>query len=358
MSSEIIKYNLQEINKAGRILRDNKSSKEEIDKCLEILDTWREIHSYPLHIFQMRLKDKASKIDKNSIVAQRLKRVSAIIFKLQRSYNGKKPSMKLHQMQDIGGCRAVVSNVSQIKELYNKYYLKGDIKHKKIGFKDYINYPKDDGYRGIHIIYKFYSDKGKDQYNDLLIEIQIRSKLQHIWATSVETVDFVTRQAIKSNEGHPEWKEFFKLISSAFAIQEHTPTIKNTPLNSKELYSKIKEKVEKLNVIEKMIHWTGMMKVLYENIKSINKNKKIKFFLLELDIIGSKLDIITFNEDEEQKAIEQYALLEKRHVGKKDYDVVLVGVDTIKDLKKAYPNYFVDTTEFLVQLKKILLISS
>jgi len=41
-----------------------------------------------------------------------------------------------------------------------------------------------------------------------LIEIQIRSKLQHIWATAVETVGFFTGQAIKSNEGEKEWNDF------------------------------------------------------------------------------------------------------------------------------------------------------
>jgi len=34
--------------------------------------------------------------------------------------------------------------------------------------------------------------------------------------------------------------------------------------------------------------------------------------------------------------------------------VVLVGADDSTDLEKAYPNYFVDTDEFLRYLKKIV----
>ena len=43
----------------------------------------------------------------------------------------------------------------------------------------------------------------------------------------------------------------------------------------------------------------------------------------------------------------------ERISGMKDKDVVLVGAN-YKDLKKAYPNYFADTTEFLNILNKYL----
>jgi Fe-S oxidoreductase len=54
------------------------------------------------------------------------------------------------------------------------------------------------------------------------------------------------------------------------------------------------------------------------------------------------------------EAIDDYAAAEKKIYGLKEYDVVLVGADTTKDLKNAYPNYFLDTTEFLKYLDKIL----
>jgi ppGpp synthetase/RelA/SpoT-type nucleotidyltranferase len=109
---------------------------------------------------------------------QRLKRVPAIIKKLQRTYGGRPPTMKLSQMQDIGGCRAVLANVNLVRQLCGKYYLKGDLKHKRVNIKDYITNPKSDGYRSIHLIYRYLSDKGKKEYNGLLVEVQIRSKLK------------------------------------------------------------------------------------------------------------------------------------------------------------------------------------
>ncbi|MEK6920303.1 MAG: RelA/SpoT domain-containing protein [Nanoarchaeota archaeon] len=344
-------YTVGTINYAGEILSKDTSSEEETNKAIEILDNWRAVHSYPMHIFKKRLKDKSQIIDKNSLIVQRFKRVPAIINKLKRRYDEREPTMKLSQMQDIGGCRTVLSDVMLVKKLHKEHYVKGDLKHKKVGEKDYITNPKKDGYRSIHLIYKYYSDKGKKEYNGLLVEIQIRSKLQHLWATAIETVDLFTRQAIKSNEGQKEWMDFFKLVSSAFAKMENCPPVPETPDNEKELFKQIKKKEAELNVIKIMKGWTQAVKVFHQVIKT---SQKSEFFLLELNILEEKLNITAYTEKEEQQAIIDYAQAEKRNTGKKEYDVVLVGADTNLDLEKAYPNYYVDTTEFLEYLRKII----
>jgi len=347
------RYNKNELNKSGIILKDSNSSEEDINKATDILNNWRAIHSYPLHIFQMTLKNIVKKCDKDSLVAQRLKRANSIINKLNRKYDGHNPSMQLSQMQDIAGCRAIVKNVDIAKKIYTDYYLKGNLKHKRVGKKDYITFPKKDGYRSLHLIYEYKSDKGKTDYNGLRVEVQIRSKLQHLWATAVETVDFFTRQAIKFNEGIPNWADFFKLVSSAFAINEDCPIIENTPSNKKELYLQIKQKETELGVIHRMDGWTSAMKFFNEEVRNRMKGKA-KFFLLELDILGEKLSVKAYTKKQEEQAIKDYSELEKRHKGRTDYDVVLVGADTTKDLEKAYPNYFVDTKDFISELKKII----
>jgi len=337
---------------AGDILISETSLGKEIDDALDVLDNWRAIHKYPLHIFKKRLKSVSEKIDNESLAVQRLKRLPSIIKKLQRRYYGNEPTMKLSQMQDIAGCRAVMPNVELAKKLYKEGYIHGDLKHKKVNEKDYITNPKEDGYRSIHLIYRYKSDKeGKKDYNGLLVEVQIRSKLQHLWATAIETVDFFTRQAIKSNEGRKEWVDFFKLVSSAFALVENTPLVPNTPTNALELYSQIKKREEELQVIKVMSGWTQAIRVFSETSR---EKPNLKFFLLELDILREKLNITGYSRGQEDKAISDYAQAEKRNQGKKEYDVVLVGVDAANDLEKAYPNYFADTKEFLDNLKRIL----
>jgi len=345
-------YSKKKVDWAGNILINESSSEEDRNKAISILDNWRAIHRYPMHIFKKRLKNVSEKMDKESFTVQRLKRLPSIIKKLQRVYQGDKPTMKLSQMQDIAGCRVVMPTIKQARELYEKYYFKGDIKHNKVNEKDYMLFPKKDGYRSIHLIYRYKSDKkGKQDFNGLLVEVQIRSKLQHLWATAIEIVDFFTRQAIKSNKGQKEWVDFFRLVSSAFGITEGTPIIPGTPKNKKELYSQIKKQEEKLNVILEMEGWAHAVKAFRE----ISETKpKVQFFLLELDIEDGRLNIRAYTKEQEKIAIADYNQAEKKNQDKKGYDVVLVGADTTNDLKKAYPNYFLDSEEFLEKLQKII----
>lgn len=347
---EITELSKSKINNAAIILSDDKShSAAEINNALEIVSSWKAKHSFPLQVFKKRLKNVSEKVDTNALSAQRLKRVSSILKKLKRKYNDNNPTMKLTQMQDIAGCRVIVSNIKQVRELYDKYYRNGDLKHKKVNVKDYIASPKLDGYRSIHLVYKYKSDKGK-KYNGLLIEVQIRSKLQHTWATAVETVDFFTKQAIKSNQGEEKWKIFFKLVSSAFARMEHSPIVSQTPQNEKELYLQIKEKEKELQVRQKMKQWMQSIKY-FDDFK---KKKNIHFYLLELDTVLERLNISAFTKKQEKEAIQAYSNAEKRIYNRNQYDVVLVSADNLHDLKKAYPNYFLDTKVFLEYLEKIL----
>lgn len=345
-------HSKSKVDSAGRVLIGEKSLDDEKIKAFDVLDNWRAIHRYPMHIFKKTLKRKSEKIDSQSLSVQRLKRLPSILKKLQRKYNGHSPTMNLSQMQDIAGCRVVVSNVELARKLYKEGYIRGDLKHRRVNEKDYITHPKKDGYRSIHLVYRYKSDKeGKKDYNGLLIEIQIRSKLQHLWATAIETVDFFTRQAIKTNEGQKEWVDFFRLVSSAFAIMEGTPLVPDTPSNKNDLYSQIKEKEKELQVIKVMKGWAKAVRVFEAVAK---KRPKLQFFLLELDIPQEKLNVSGYTGEQEETAIADYARAEKRNHNQKEYNVVLVGADTTKDLKEAYPNYFVDTGDFLKKLQKII----
>ena len=60
-------------------------------------------------------------------------------------------------MQDIGGCRVVLSDVKKVHALRD-LLLDSKTKNELVKQDDYIENPKDSGYRGIHLIYKY---KGK-----------------------------------------------------------------------------------------------------------------------------------------------------------------------------------------------------
>jgi len=342
-------YGKAKVDRAGHILIDDNSTEEEIEEARNVLNNWRSSHGYPMNTFQARLRQVSKKIDENALVVQRLKRAPSIIKKLKRDQT---KTMSLSQMQDIAGCRAVLSDVDKVNELVEVYRKSRGLKHirMKEREKDYIKNPKKDGYRSVHLIYKYKSDK-INTYDGLLIEIQIRSKIQHAWATAIEIVDLFTRQAIKSNEGDEEWKEFFKLVSSAFAKIEKQKPVENTPENTLELFNAIKEKVDKLKIFSKMNSWTQALKVIEPNLK------EWKFFLLELDVTDEtkpNLSIRGYPEEGETIATEHYLEAEKSQNNSKNKDVVLVGANSIEELKRAYLNYFANSKEFLEYLKSYL----
>ncbi|MBI4114823.1 MAG: RelA/SpoT domain-containing protein, partial [Candidatus Niyogibacteria bacterium] len=332
-----LKFSKKEINKAGKILVAAKDINPSYGDAVDILSNWRSSHSFPLHTFAIRLSRLSKHIDPNALVVRRLKRIPSILKKLNRDQTH---TMKMSQMQDVGGCRSVLQNVDDVNQLVDKYKKSRGIKHKLAWIKNYIQIPKPDGYRSVHIIYKYYSDKNKD-YDGLLIEIQVRTKLQHYWATAVETVDHFTRQAIKSNEGQKDWKDFFRLVSSAFAVMEKTPIVPETPTDKQELLVNMQALARKLKVVKKMNEWTKIHKVIEDFEKE--KGTKYDFYLLNLNLATKELGITAYKKSQAEVANSEYSKHEERMIkNNEDRDIVLVSAATTRELRKAYPNYFLD----------------
>jgi len=69
--------------------------------------------------------------------------------------------MALSQMQDLGGARAVLRhhlNVDELVDLYETASAKNPQGRAEFVKKyDYIRNPKNDGYRSVHLIYKYRS---------------------------------------------------------------------------------------------------------------------------------------------------------------------------------------------------------
>lgn len=340
-------YTKKNVDRAGEIIIREKNAGDSIEKteAFDVFDNWRASHAYPMHIIMKNLKKIAKEISPNAICVQRLKRAKSIIIKLGRFHG-----MKLSRIEDIGGCRVVLPNVELARKLTEQYISKNK-RHKRIKSRDknYINAPKSDGYRSIHLVYGYYSrNKVGKIFNDRLVEIQIRSQLQHIWATALETVDLFAHQKMKFGEGTPAWKYFFKLVSSAFAMMEKCPLVDGTPMNKKELYNEIKRMAKELNVIGRMIAWRATVKHL--------STKKNALFVLKLDIKNKQIEYSLFKNDKEgwAKANEELLTQERKNQGDKDCDVVLVGADNISELTYGYRNYFADTEEFLKNLTIII----
>ena len=122
-----------EVDRAGAVLIMDRPDPFKLDRAYSIINNWRSSHSRPLYTFRYGLRLRAERVDASALVAQRIKRLSSIRLKLTLL-----PQMKLSQMQDIGGCRAVVSSVSDVYKII-KSYKTSYIKHKLLSEDDYIN---------------------------------------------------------------------------------------------------------------------------------------------------------------------------------------------------------------------------
>ncbi|QQS10234.1 MAG: RelA/SpoT domain-containing protein [Phycisphaerales bacterium] len=198
-------FSKNDVNRAGKLLAADPPEWDKLAWATDVLANWRACHLYPINTFQATLRGRVGKIDDNAIVAQRLKRAPSVVAKLQR-FN----TMILAQMQNIGGLRAIVGTVPQVRRLEALYRDPKSLKHSLVSSKDYITTPKSDGYRGVHLVFRYKSDSAP-RYNGLHVELQIRTKMQHAWATAVETMGTFLGQALKSGQGDTQWRDFLQL---------------------------------------------------------------------------------------------------------------------------------------------------
>lgn len=337
-------FRKQEVNAAGRFLLSAGEKDfdwfvtniNEYDHSLHVINNWRSSHGYPLNTFQMNLRNASKRADPQALIAQRTKRLASITAKLSRFHQ-----MKLTQMQDIGGCRAVVTNVKTVQRLADYYLAESKIKHELATVDDYIAIPQQSGYRGVHLVYRYFSDSAATSiYNGLKIEMQLRSKYQHAWATAVETVGAFVREALKSSAGSDEWLRFFALMGTAIALREGSTPVPGTPHTHEELICELRDLATFLNV-------DSRLRAYGEALQRIEgTTKDAHYFLLDLDTRANELKITGYRTGQLSIAQEKYLEIERYSKEKPEKDAVLVSVESIGTLPRAYPNYFADTRVF------------
>lgn len=341
-----------EVDRAGHDLILPTGQRKDLAHDLEVIDNWRSSHSYPLQVIKMNLLHRADGIARRHrskvLITQRLKRLESIAIKLA---DPKNPHMQLTQMQDIGGCRAVLRSMNQVRELLAVYehYIKAGENHELRERYDYLTAgpgPKDSGYRSFHYVYKYRSTSSHRKcFDGLRIEIQIRTRLQHAWATAVETVDALTRQALKSNVGKPEWIRFFALMSSVIAIRERLPTVPGTPTSRRELSDELQQLATSLRVEDVLMGYG------YAATELARDEKNAELFLVVLDPVAKTVTLSGFTRGEYLEADEEFRAAEKNLDLDRGMQAVLIGAKSFTDLRHAYPNLYLDTTEFVRVLK-------
>lgn len=330
-------YTRRVVRNAGRFFADFGLDGELGESALDIISNWRAAHAYPMHAMAITLRRMATQIDRRAIVAQRLKRLPSIVGKLHRLEH-----LGLDAVQDIGGVRAIMRSATAAEKLRWEM-LSSRTRNEIHRIDDYVADPKKSGYRSIHLVYKYGATK--TAYKGLRVELQLRSKIQHAWATAVEIVDTFTRQQLKTGGGASEWKEFFQYASAEFAKLEHRPVSKY--LKGVNTNSRLKRSLTDLRAAKRLQDYAATVRMLTKYAK-----RGQDFYLIQYDgkegiILGASYSTANLGQ-----ALDQYRSLELRAKEEPLFDVVFVAARNISQLKAAYPNYFADSLEFLTYLAR------
>lgn len=311
-----------QIDKIGEILREHNSGTE-YNQAVISLNTWRKNHGDVMDY----IYDNACDLVKtlrivNPIVTERLKRLATILDKLKRF-----DKMRLSRMRDIGGVRIVTEDMEDMYSVENKILEWNGLVGNEI---DYIKNPRTSGYRGKHFVFK------KD---NMFIELQLRTQLQHVWATSVETMDTFLGTSMKSGKDPSYWTEFFRLVSKLFECSE----LENTQLNSVKITDDLVGLMDQYRIEPKLLGYAST------NSLALVPAPSDYFAIILLDKDKNFSKVTYYPESDYNKATSDYEALEKDGANS-----VLVSVNKLREIRDAYPNYFLDLKTFVELIKQIL----
>ena len=332
-------YSKKAVRRAGRAIGEKKGTAQELADAREVLSNFRSAHGYPLVAVTMHARQRAIRVSPSAIVARRLKRLPTILDKLERY-----PDMNVTTMQDLGGCRVVLATVGQVEELVEGLVGATRTQNKIVRVYDYIHDepgPKESGYRGVHLVYEYHASL--EAFVGLRIELQVRTELQHAWATAVETIDLFSGSGLKYGRADKDLERFFVVASSLMAIEEHTTQVPGATDGSDELVAELRSLEAKVGALSRLEGYTAIVS------QHAHSNRR-SVLTLELKRREQELTVTVH----ETMASAEQRLAKLEALDDDNLDAVLIGVTQIGQLQSAYPNYYADTTNFSNFIKRKL----
>lgn len=271
----------------------------------------------------------------------------------------RRPNVKfgLHQLQDLGGCRVLLDSIDDVHSLVRM--LRDNMRHDLRDEDDYIARPKVDGYRSHHLMFTF---RGEEPFDGKRIELQVRTRLQHSWATAVEAVSLFRNADLKSKYGllseldarrrqeNEDWLRLFMLLSAEFAETEDCAL----PADAMDRHQRLVD----IRELSKSLDALSLLESIRIGVRGTDipttPGYEPTHYLIRYDHVTKSVSTRAFRKPE--LAAESYDLAEE--LGNKTDNgaetVVLVEVDKLENLREAYPNYYGDVEFFSAQLRAII----
>lgn len=327
-------YSRREVEAAGDALRGVLPAlTDEAIAIFRIAHSWREAHVAPMQKLRRELAWAAKKANASQAInAARLKRMKSIRKKLRNT------PLSLYQIQDIAGCRAIVDSMDDLGSILS-IYRSGRFKHGLIREWDYIAEPKPDGYRSYHLAFKFSGEGKFEIFNRQRVEVQLRTRMQHAWATAVEAAGLVRGEDLKGGSGDKDWLRLFALMGAEMAAEEGQPAVPGVPTNQKERRQELRDLNTKIGAARNLKNWNEAIKHTEKIIAS-----RSMFYLIQFDNsdashpVANVQPFFKFRQGADQ--------LHAAEQNDEHHDTVIVEMDAAEDLREAYPNYFLDVTIF------------
>ena len=176
---------------------------ESIVEDFAVANAWRMSHAAPLSGVSGSLRSFSATTGVDVQIAQRHKRLRRILFKLARPGS----TMRLSAMQDIGGCRVIFRSQDDLAKY--RRHLESRWREKIVRVDDYIERPKDTGYRAVHVVTR---RQGR------AIEVQLRVDWMHDWADSVERFGRQHGVELKAGFGDDTILQYLRVVADINAV--------------------------------------------------------------------------------------------------------------------------------------------
>lgn len=177
--------------------------------------------------------------------------------------------------------------------------------------------------------------------NGYKLEIQIRTRLQHYWAESIERASVIYREHLKEMEGDPAVLKYFKLTSDLFHKIErgYKPSLEE------------RNKIDTLHIQAKKImtknHFDQVLNAKVEDgfiramiARESNLRYKLNNWMLIFNWKKGKFENWILVSRDCNKATEQYADYEKQFTSENGYEVVMIGSSDVSVIQHTHSHYF------------------
>ena len=153
-------------------------------------------------------------------------------------------------------------------------------------------------------------------------------------------------QALKSGQGEKDWREFFAIASAALAVVEKCQAVPGYEnFTQKQIFTELAFAERKLKVLDKL---NGFAIAADRITKERGQGA---YHLVILDSTARTVSIRPFAQARLEEANKAYADIEARANAGESVEAVLVSAGPVDALRKAYPNYFLDTQTFVAEIQ-------